>query len=1080
MKTRLSLICIAITMFLSVGSVNAQHFGRFGNGNGIGGQQSAFQAVRGDLLRPGLPGRLWFEASFADEGLGYNGSYLTLGGKTRLFQDSLDGRWLIEGNAHQSIEDNGGFFSNLGIERVFSIKPANADISIGVFWDHDSDDQQFFSEGFNQIGLSGAIRTPYFDVVGNGYFPVGTDAYTLGDPSGAQNFVRNNIALQAGIESALEGFDVTLRTRPKQLAFANGYVDFGGYHYDSDLVDSFAGGRLRVGIQLINSLSLAAEVNQDERFDTTGALSVSWTFGNRSSGYGSEYAGLARDLEKFARNDHIVRFSQDLIVAVNPLTGQPFNVVHANNTQLGIGDGSFESPFATLAEAEAASQINGIIFVNVGDGTDLGYQNGVTLQAGQQLLSGGGIQFVQEAGGTLATVTQGGTAATISNVGGNEVVRLADNNIIGGINIDATGSNFGVFGANVSGGTFNGTSVSGASIDGVGIENVRGDWTFTGNTFANNMRDGVFINGAVGSDAVFTFNNNIVDTNVFDGIHLANYEAGTIILNGNQTDSQGRHGVFLENALDPNGDGTNIFITDHMADLNGGNGVFIDSGAGSILVTGGTFSNSSAAGLAIRNWRTDMEGDAIVFADTDTGVAPLFTGNVMGLLLRVENGLTSTVNIDTGTFDGNTQGIVAEADGVGTVLNLNVGGTATANNNAQEAIVSSVDNGATLNSVIEGTAAAPLAFNGNSAEGGAALNFLLDGGDPNNRSTINTVIRNVNVNSVGGSALAIDGFGESVINLLAEDSLLLSSGTAVAIDLDNNINGEINQTYFDNVDIRGNFGVVGNSQAGTLWDLSITNSLVRSDNLISDNSPAFIPGPGDFAQTFGPEFFLPFTDATGTNGIFITANDGITLVTNGDAQMLAILRANQILRNGPGLNDDGATDDGVPGIPTAVSPDEGFFHDGLEVVANGSSTISLEIINNNFLNNFNRSFNLTTNGTATINAFADGNRFTGDIGVDENPPSAVSIDFIIGEIGLSNFGGNIRLDLASNRFNSVPVVIDAGSPNIFLGLDSLTNDVFPADVLGAPFTVSAFGLSEMLIEDEETGFGAAGFSLLDH
>ena len=120
MKTRLSLFCTAITMLLSFSIANAQQFGQLGGG-GIGGQQSAFRAVSGDLLQPGLPGRLWFETNFADQGLGFEGSYLTLGGKTRLFQDYLDGRWLLEGQFNHSIDYDGGLFLDIGIERVFSI-----------------------------------------------------------------------------------------------------------------------------------------------------------------------------------------------------------------------------------------------------------------------------------------------------------------------------------------------------------------------------------------------------------------------------------------------------------------------------------------------------------------------------------------------------------------------------------------------------------------------------------------------------------------------------------------------------------------------------------------------------------------------------------------------------------------------------------------------------------------------------------------------------------------------------------------------------------------------------------------------
>lgn len=1107
MKTRLSLFCIAITMLLSFNIANAQHFGRLGNG--IGGQQSAFQAVSGDLLQPGLPGRLWFEANFADQGLGYDGSYLTLGGKTRLFEDFLDGRWLLQGQVNHSIEDNGGLFVNIGVERVFSVAPANADISFGLFYDYDGDDQQTFSNGFHQIGVSGVIKMPRVDLIGNGYIPIGTRNYTLADITGGTPFVGNNIATQAGIESALQGFDLTLRTRPKQLAFANGFVDFGAYHYDSDIVDPFAGGRLRVGFQLINGIQLAAEVNHDERFDTTGALSVALNFGANNNGRGSEYAGLARDLEKFSRNDHIVRFSQDLVVAINPLTGQPFNVIHANNTQLGVGDGTAESPFATLAEAEAASSVDDVIFVDVGDGTSTGYQSGITLQDRQQLVSGGGTQFVQNADGTLVSVTvDGATAATISNPGGNAVVTLADNNVIAGITVDALGANYGVFGSGINGGTFNQTTISDASLDGIGVENVSGNWSFTGNSIATNFQDGIFINGSTDPTSVFNFENNVLDTNVFDGIHLANYDAASVILNGNQTNNSGRHGVFLENAVDSNGDGTDILVTSHFADANGGNGVFIDGGDGLISVLGSTFSNNAAAGLAIRNWQTFGE-DVISIAALPDGTQNTFTGNTVAANFELDGpGLSQTVSVTGATLDGNGRGLVATANGVGTELNLSVGGTTQIINGANEAVAHLAEGGATINSLIEGTPADPLDFLGNSIDGGPTLSFAADGSDPMNRSEINAVVRNVNVDnqvvlpntaSFPGAALSVDGQGESRIDLLVEDSSLLSPSIGVLIALDNVIGGEINRTYFDNVDIRGNFGIVGASEAGTLWDLSVTNSIIRSAGIISDNSAAF--------NELAPQLYGPFTDLSGDTGILVTADggglpgslvsdnftrvtlqsntvedftfDGIVLQSFGDAQLFSTISSNQILRNGPGFDEDGQSDDGVVNLIIAVTPDRGEFHDGIDVTAFDDSTITLDISNNFFVNNFQRSLNLTTQGNGQINAAVSGNRFSSDVGID---PTLFSFDFFTGEVGVQNFGGEICLGLSANTFRSVPLdIVNLGAAmDVSIGLDGLTNG-FPSTDLVGVFTPSSFGLCESLVEAEETSFETVGgFTPVDH
>ena len=1082
MKTRLSLFCIAITMWLNFSIANAQQFGP--QGSDIGGQQSAFQAVSGELLQPGLPGRLWFETNFADQGLGFDGSYLTLGGKTRLFQDFLDGRWLLEGQFNHSIEDDGGLFVNIGIERVFSISSANADISFGVFYDYDEDDQQTFSNGFHQIGVSGAIKTPRFDLIGNGYLPVGTDNFTLGDITGASPFVGNNVALQAGIESALQGFDLTLRTRPKQLAFGNGFVDFGVYHYDSDIVDPFAGGRLRAGFQLINGIQLAAEVNHDERFDTTGALNLVFNFGGYRNGRGSEYAGLARDLEQYARNDHIVRFSQDLIVATNPLTGQPFNVIHANNLQLGVGDGTVESPFATLAEAEAASSVDDIIFVNVGDGTDTGYQDGISLQDRQQLLSGGGTQFIQNIDGTLVELTTpGSVAATISNAGGNEVVLLADDNVIGGINIDATGATNGVFGSGISGGTFNDTTITGATLDGVGLVNVAGDFSFTNNTITNNMRDGVFVDGSTDPTAVFNFTNNIVDTNVGEGIHLADFQATSVFLNNNQTSNNGGNGVEIENALNPLG--TDILLTNHLADANGENGVSIEEGSGSVAVVGGNFTNNAGAGLSLTNWQTTGD-DAVLISALPDGTQGNFSNNIVGINTDLDvAGLTQTVTIDGATINNNDRGVVATADGVGTVLNLNVGGTTTINNSANQAIDHIAEGGATINSVIAGDDAAnPLVINNNATNGGitSAISFTLDGTDPLNRTEINALVRDVNVvNASGGAALNVNGTGESVIDLLVEDSTLQTGGNAVQVNLDTAINGEINRTFFDNVNFFGGNGFVGNSQPGTLWDISITNSLFDGDGNPVLGAPAFFAGAnglvltttgGVIPGTMDSDNFTRLNFASNTVQDFIF--DGVLITTLGDAQLFTTITSNQFINNGPGQDNDGMTDDGVLDGPTMpFDQNTGFFFDGIDIAAGGTSTISLVASNNTFLNNFQRSLDLTTLG-GQIFASTTGNSFASDIGFDG---TMVSLDLVAGEVGVMTGGGQISLSASSNTFASFPTIDinNGGAPgDVAIGLDGLTNG-FNAAALPGVFAPSAFGLADALIDAEDTAFQAIGF-----
>ena len=138
MKIRLSLFCIALAI-IACNIADAQIMQSMHDGASA---QSVYQPVQGDLLSPttnGIPGRVWFETNLADQGLGWSGTYFTIGGKTRLFEDRFDGRWLLESQIHYNVSEGGGAFANIGVERVFSIPAAEADVSFGLWYDYNGD-----------------------------------------------------------------------------------------------------------------------------------------------------------------------------------------------------------------------------------------------------------------------------------------------------------------------------------------------------------------------------------------------------------------------------------------------------------------------------------------------------------------------------------------------------------------------------------------------------------------------------------------------------------------------------------------------------------------------------------------------------------------------------------------------------------------------------------------------------------------------------------------------------------------------------------------------------------------------------
>ncbi len=640
--------------------------GRIGQGNLSNGGLLGNAGQKRNSTTAGRPGRFWTDISVADRGLGYQGSYASVGGKNRLFEGRFGGRWLIEGNVHHSLEENGGFFSNIGLERVFSIDAANADVTASVWYDYDGDTQADFSHNFNQIGASLGLKTPKWDLLGNGYFPVGETDYTYGDLSGANCFVENRIVMIPGIDSALEGFDVTLRIRPDRARMYNGTVDLGAYSYNSDIINAFGGGRLRVGFQILKGMIVNAEVNHDERFDTTGVVSVGWLFGANASGSGHEYTTGGRDLEQTVRNDHIVRFNQDVVLAIDPDTGLAYNVVHVDNTATGAETGFAESPFSSLAAAEAASVERDIIFVRAGDGTDFNMDQGIALKDNQRLLGTGVEHYLPVQNGQLfrlCTVADGNTP-TISNAGGTEVILMASDNEVAGINVEATGANFGIFATAENAGIIRDSVITGATSDGVRLDSATGTWDVLRNTVTGSGGVGIHVIDSLDATSIYNVTENTANGNATHGIHFENFDAAEVNLTDNVTNGNVGIGLFVEDHANTAGTGS-VNVIGHTSLANINRGMHFLNGSGSLNVLDSTVNNNLDAGIAITNWATTTD-QLVTIGTTAGGTSSVTNSGAVANIEFVTNtpGVITNALVTNQTITGGLNGISARVEGI--------------------------------------------------------------------------------------------------------------------------------------------------------------------------------------------------------------------------------------------------------------------------------------------------------------------------------------------------------------------------------------------------------------------------------
>jgi|GEM_PF-853445 len=968
MKKKLTLVTFAAAFAAMFGMDLDMATAQFGAGPRFGNQvqeTDSFRRVATDL-NVGLPGRLWVSSNFADQGFGYTGSYLTVGGKTRLFEDFLDGRWLTEGRLHHSIAEDGGFFANVGIERVFSVKAAGADVVMGAWYDFDGDQQGNFGHDFSQLGINAAIKTRRWDLVGNGYFPIGERNFTSEGTVGGTFFQGNNILLQQGLDSALTGFDVMLKLRPKQMAFMNGTFEIGGYGYSSDLVNSFGGGRIRIGAQGKRGLILGGEINHDDRFRTTGAFSVGYIFGS-VGGRNSEYAGIGRDLEETNRNDHIVRFNQAVELALDPLTGAPYNVVHVTDGSVD-GDGTAENPYSTLAQVQANSGEGDVIFVGEGGTLD----GGIRLQDRQLLLGGGTEQIIDiQNGRKFRLGGDTGGNAILTNAGGSNVVVLADNNIVRGVNIDGSGADHGINGNGSNGGTIENSTITSTNEYGILLSSVEGDWNINGNTLTGHGIDGLYIRNSVDPASVFTINGNTASNNGFEGIHLENYEAALVSLSDNITNSNGRDGLRLTNYLTAGG---SIDVLQHTSDSNGELGIWVNGGDGNLNIVNATITDNIGGGITVENFTNQTTAGQMTFVGNADGGVSTIDGNGVGagsnLDFRLsENGAQQDILVTGLTLDNGGRGIFASVEGGGTTMNLDVIDMISISENLADGIRLLADKGAALNANIINNDITLQMIN-NAKASGANIFISANGVNGVPASQINTVVRNVNIEMPGSTAasggIAVSSIGNAftTTSISAVDitkSLdanidgfpVITGDVGIELDFANSGGGDINVVDIEDVRIATDTGVTLTVAGNTLADVRIAESEIQAVSEI-------LPGEDDRASDD------PF-NANGLNQIF--GGRGIVVRTFGDNSTVAVDSLTRLtitdvlIKDFAGSLFGSVAGDGDPrfSVPdSAMDPDFVDQGNGLgyaltgaavDIATFGDSNLLLDFRNNRILNN---------------------------------------------------------------------------------------------------------------------------------
>jgi hypothetical protein len=592
----------------------------------------ANRAVQGfQNLNENGPGWLYYGINAADRGLGYQGSYMTLGGFIPVAEDDLGGLWSTDLRGHLS--NYGGFFSNVGAVRKQFI--GGTLLGVGVYWDYDGDQNQYsptpilgtpysFAGGqsYNQVGVSGEWLTDFGNLRSNGYIPVGTTAQLTGP------FVGNSVLCQNGVNAALGGADLEVGAYIPGLSDWAGMVSVGGYAYGNTrytfqdgtaAVPWFGGVYTRLDMTFVKNWDFSLQYNNDSYFDSTGFARLTYRMG------GSRRRNVPDQVEQpMMRNEHIVRARQTPEVAINPETGDPWTVFHVDNTAAVGGNGTAETPFTTLTQAEtAAVAAYDIVYVHVGNSPSTPY---VTPVAGYTF--GNQNQYLIGEGSTLQipTVNCGPEALF---VGANNGLYPVITNPIGpAIAIDQNDSvvsHFRITGSPV--GISDGTGLTAPGIATISDVIIAGG--------AGIPQRGVLISNA-GSTGTFNFDRlQLVDLDN-DGVLQSAANSRVNVTNSTFTGVQGT-------AVLVSGAGARASVAGTTINRTAGTAISASGANSGIVLTSSTISNTSgppghaivAAGL-----NSTITGTDFTVSGTTEGAALVASGNgatitaVRGSVLR--------------------------------------------------------------------------------------------------------------------------------------------------------------------------------------------------------------------------------------------------------------------------------------------------------------------------------------------------------------------------------------------------------------------------------------------------------------
>lgn len=452
------------------------------------------------------------------QGIGFNQGYTSFDfflSNPQPFYESF--YFFLDARAHVFNDGRPAVNSGIGCRYVFdSLVDA---IGVNTYYDY----RKTKRKNYNQMGVGLEYLMSEWAFRANGYFPFGSTVSNLYDLE-FSHFTGHSVIVSRKHEFSMLGCDGEIGWHFKPWNKAEFFFGAGPYYFNGSLGHAAIGGKLRLQATLGTFLKIEIGDSYDNVFHNRfhGEIALSIPLGPKARSC-QELNCRQKTFQKWVydppyRNEIIVLDTQKKTsVAIDPGNGLPFIFWFVNNTS--SSNGTFESAYPTLAQAQAASSPGDVIYVFPGDNTATGMDLGIVLKDNQRFYGSGTAHQIPTTLGPVTIPAQSLTLPVITNQDpmGIDVVSIANNNDISGFIIQS--ANLNGIPLNSIGQSNPGISVSNLSVTnnqimrgltsstshGLELQNVGGQVTIANNNFSF---------GSSASDIAININNtNLVSAN---------------------------------------------------------------------------------------------------------------------------------------------------------------------------------------------------------------------------------------------------------------------------------------------------------------------------------------------------------------------------------------------------------------------------------------------------------------------------------------------------------------------------------------------------------------------------------------